>query len=98
VTLPQICEACVTLPGIRNVITKPTLAENLRCRSCTQPGWTDDQINEPKSFTDGRIIVIGAKARRRPSKRADYLLRFARDFMLAVVEAKSAYKLPGDGP
>jgi type I restriction enzyme R subunit len=72
------------------------------CRKYVLPklyaaGWSDDQISEQKSFTDGRILVVGAKARRRPSKRADYLLRYARDFMLAVVEAKAAYKLPGDG-
>jgi type I restriction enzyme R subunit len=72
------------------------------CRKYVLPklyaaGWNDDQISEQKSFTDGRIVVIGTKARRRPSKRADYLLRYARDFMLAVVEAKAAYKLPGDG-
>ena len=72
------------------------------CRKYVLPklyaaGWNDDQINEQKSFTDGRIVVVGDKARRRPSKRADYLLRYARDFMLAVVEAKAGYKLPGDG-
>jgi type I restriction enzyme R subunit len=72
------------------------------CRKYVLPklytaGWNDDQISEQKSFTDGRIVVVGAKGRRRASKRADYLLRYARDFMLAVVEAKAAYKLPGDG-
>ena len=72
------------------------------CRKYVLPklyaaGWNDDQISEQKSFTDGRILVVGTKARRRPAKRADYLLRYARDFMLAVVEAKAAYKLPGDG-
>jgi len=72
------------------------------CRKYVLPklyaaGWNDDQISEQKSFTDGRILVFGAKARRRPAKRADYLLRDARDFMLAVVEAKAAYRLPGDG-
>jgi len=69
------------------------------CRKYVLPklyaaGWNDDQISEQKSFTDGRILVLGAKARRRPAKRADYLLRYARDFMLAVVEAKAAYRLP----
>ena len=78
------------------------LTEADTCRKYVLPklyaaGWTDDQINEQKSFTDGRIVVVGNKARRRPSKRADYLLRYARDFMLAVIEAKAAYKLPGDG-
>jgi hypothetical protein len=72
------------------------------CRKYVLPklyaaGWNDDQISEQKSFTDGRIIPVGVKGRRRPCKRADYLLRYARDFMLAVVEAKAAYKLPGDG-
>jgi len=72
------------------------------CRKYVLPklyaaGWNDDQISEQKSFTDGRILVVGTKARRRPAKRADYLLRYARDFMLAVVEAKAGYKLPGDG-
>jgi len=72
------------------------------CRKYVLPklygaGWNDDQISEQKSFTDGRILVVGARARRRPAKRADYVLRYARDFMLAVVEAKAAYRLPGDG-
>lgn len=72
------------------------------CRKYVLPklyaaGWNDDQISEQKSFTDGRIVVVGSKARRRPSKRADYLLRYTRDFMLAVVESKAAFKFPGDG-
>ena len=72
------------------------------CRKYVLPklyaaGWNDDQISEQKSFTDGRILVVGAKARRRPAKRADYPLRYARDFMLGVVEAKAAYRLAGDG-
>jgi type I restriction enzyme, R subunit len=72
------------------------------CRKYVLPklyaaGWVDDQISEQKSFTDGRLVPLGLKARRRPAKRADYLLRYARDFMLAVVEAKAAYKLPSDG-
>ncbi len=72
------------------------------CRKYVLPnlyaaGWTDDQISEEKSFTDGRIVVAGDKIRRRPQKRADYLLRYTRDFALAVVEAKASYKKAGDG-
>ena len=72
------------------------------CRKYVLPklyaaGWNDDQINEQKSFTDGRIVPVGEKARRRYPKRADYLLRYTRDLTIAVVEAKAAYKLPGDG-
>ncbi len=78
-----------------------TLTEADTCRKYVLPklyaaNWTDEQISEQKSFTDGRIVV-GTKPIRRPQKRADYLLKYRRDFTLAVVEAKAAYKKPGDG-
>ena len=34
---------------------------------------------------------------RKPPKRVDYLLRYTRDFPLAVVEAKAVYKSAADG-
>jgi type I restriction enzyme R subunit len=72
------------------------------CRKYVLPklyaaAWNDDQISEQKSFTDGRIVIAGARPIRRPQKRSDYLLRYRRDFPIAVVEAKAAYRLPGDG-
>ncbi len=74
------------------------------CRKYVAPklldaGWDSDphSIAEQRSFTDGRIVVVGEKAHRRPRKRVDYLLRYTRDLPLAVVEAKANYKLPGDG-
>src|SRR5581483_3705941 len=62
-------------------------------------GWDEEphSFTEQKTFTDGRIIVSGTRPRRRKQKRADYLLRYTRDFMIAVVEAKAAYKNSGDG-
>ena len=64
-----------------------------------QAGWDDDphSIAEQRYFTAGRIVSHGPTARRRPGKRADYLLRYTRDLPLAVVEAKAAYKHPADG-
>jgi type I restriction enzyme R subunit len=59
--------------------------------------WTDDQINEQRTFTDGRIIVVGNTVSRGKQKRADYLLRYKPSLMIAVVEAKADYKQPGDG-
>src|SRR6266487_1007986 len=66
------------------------------CRTLITPklqaaGWENEphSIAEQRTFTDGRIIVHGNRATRRPGKRADYLLRYARDFPIAVVEAKS---------
>jgi type I restriction enzyme R subunit len=78
------------------------LTEADTCRKYVLPklyaaGWTDDQISEQKSFTDGRIVVAGTKVKRRPQKRLDYLLRYRRDFPIAVVEAKTVYANPGDG-
>jgi type I restriction enzyme R subunit len=74
------------------------------CRKYVLPklmdaGWDHDphSFTEQKTFTDGRIIGSGETIRRRPQKRADYLLRYTRDFMIAVVEAKAAHKSPGDG-
>ncbi len=61
-----------------------------------EAGWSDDQINEQKTFTDGRIIV-GPRIRRAAQKRADYILKYRRDFPIAIVEAKAAYKNPSDG-
>ncbi len=62
-------------------------------------GWNVDphSIAEQVTFTDGRIVVAGSRTRRRPGKRADYLLRYTRDFPIAVVEAKRDNKLPSDG-
>ena len=71
----------------------PTEADT--CRTLITPklqtaGWETDphSIAEQRSFTDGRIVVHGGKATRRKGKRADYLLRYTRDFPIAVVEAK----------
>ncbi len=79
--------------------------ETATCREYVRPrleaaGWDDYEhpVIEQKSFTDGRIVPTGRnKIKRRPQKRADYLLYYTRDFPIAVVEAKADYKLPGDG-
>lgn len=65
----------------------------------TEAGWETDphSITEQRTFTDGRIIVTGANVRRGKQKRADYLLRYTRDFPIAVVEAKVNYKSAGAG-
>ncbi len=62
-------------------------------------GWDNDphSIAEQRSFTDGRIVVRGSKAERKKTKRADYLLRYTRDFPIAVTEAKAEYKKAADG-
>jgi type I restriction enzyme R subunit len=78
----------------------PTEADT--CRTYVLPalygaGWTDEQIREQVSFTPGRIIVAGGTVRRGSRKRVDYLLSYLRDRPLAVVEAKSEYRLASDG-
>lgn len=62
-------------------------------------GWDNDphSISEQRTITDGRIVPVGRGFKRKPPKRADYLLNYTRDFRLAVVEAKAAYKSAADG-
>ena len=78
------------------------ISEADTCRKYVLPkiydaGWNDDQISEQKTFTDGKILVISGKAKRKSPKRADYILRISKNFPIAVIEAKSSYKKSGDG-
>jgi type I restriction enzyme R subunit len=80
----------------------PNLTEADTCRKYVLPklyasGWSDDHINEQRTFTDGRIVVAGNRTIRRKQKRADYLLRYRPDFAIAIVEAKADYKKAADG-
>ena len=65
----------------------PTEADT--CRTSVVPalyrsGWTDNQIDEQRTFTDGRILVSNGSARRSKPKRADYLLYYQPSYPLAV--------------
>src|SRR5437773_11512816 len=80
----------------------PTEADT--CRRLVVPklqaaGWDNDpySITEQRTFTDGRIVVTGNRIRRRAAKRADYILRYRRDFPIAVVEAKPENELASAG-
>src|SRR5882672_11570224 len=79
----------------------PTEADT--CRKFVVPkllaaGWDNDphSIAEQRSITDGRVVPVGKGFVRKPPKRVDYLLRYTRDFPLAVVEAKASYKSAAD--
>jgi type I restriction enzyme R subunit len=79
----------------------PTEADT--CRKFVVPklqavGWDTEpySIAEQRTITDGRIVPVGKSFIRRPPKRVDYLLRYRRDFPLAVVEAKAEYKTAAD--
>ncbi len=79
------------------------LTEADTCRRFVVPrlqalGWDNEphSIAEQRTITDGRIIPTGKGFVRKPPKRVDYLLRFTRDFPLAVIEAKPSYKSAAD--
>ena len=81
-----------------------SLSEADTCRKLVVPrlqaaGWDDEphSIAEQRTITDGRIVPVGKGFVRRPPRRVDYLLRYERNFPLAVVEAKPAWKRAGDG-
>jgi len=74
------------------------------CRKLVIPalqaaGWDTDpaRICEQVTFTDGRIVVVGKDVRRRPGKRADFVLRYRPDMPLATVEAKPDGAPVGEG-
>jgi type I restriction enzyme R subunit len=81
------------------MITEADTSRKYVLPKLTQAGWDNDphSFTEQKTFTDGRIVVTAQKIKRQKQKRADYLLRYTRDFMIAVIESKAAYELPGDG-
>lgn len=67
------------------------------CRKFVVPklqamGWDNEphSVAEQRTVTDGRIVPISKGFIRKLPKRVDYLLRYTRDFPLAVVEAKFA--------
>lgn len=62
-----------------------------------ESNWTDEQILEQRPFTAGKIIVIGRVGRRKKAKKADYLLRYSQNLLIAVVEAKREYKTAAEG-
>ncbi|MCA1513649.1 DEAD/DEAH box helicase family protein [Bradyrhizobium sp. NBAIM01] len=80
------------------------MSEADTCRKFVVPalqraGWDDapHSIAEQRTITDGRIVPVGSSFVRKAPKRVDYLLRYTRDFPLAVVEAKASYKSASDG-
>ena len=80
------------------------LSEADTCRKFVVPklqaaGWDNEphSIAEQRTFTDGRIVPVGKGFMRKPPRRVDFLLRYERNFPLAVIEAKAAYKTAGDG-
>lgn len=101
-------QVCCSLNSYKTVVIAEKAFSSMTneadtCRRFVVPqpqaaGWADDphRINEQVTFTDGRIIVSGRKGRRRPGKRADYILRYRQDFPIAIVEAKASYAAPGD--
>lgn len=66
------------------------------CRRLITPklvaaGWDSDphRLAEQHPITDGRIIPVGNRYKRKAPKKADYLLSYRRDRPIAVVEAKA---------
>jgi type I restriction enzyme, R subunit len=76
-----------------------TLAGSSSSPGCKPAGWDDapHSIAEQRTITDGRIVPLGKSFVRKPSRRVDYILRYERNFPLAVVEAKGSWRTAGDG-
>jgi type I restriction enzyme R subunit len=66
-------------------------------KALADAGWNalPHSVTPEETITHGRVIPLGRKATRGEQLRADYVLRYNRDFKLAVVEAKKE-ELPAD--
>jgi len=99
---PYICDLYLLLMTEPIIYINDYESEADTCRKDVLPkiyasDWTDEQILEQRTFTDGKIIVFGRKAKRKKAKRFDYLLRYSQNFPIAIIEAKVKYKEAADG-
>ena len=78
-------------------LLKPIPAVSTSCPKLYAAGWTDDQISEQKEFYGWPNCRRWQQSKRRPQKRSDYLLRYRRDFPIAVVEAKTFTRIQATG-
>ncbi len=85
------------------MLDKKSLSERDICSkyilpAILQAGWDSaSQVREEFTFTAGKIIVRGDKAKRGPTKRADYVLYHKPNIPIAVIEAKDNNHSLGDG-
>ena len=85
------------------MLDKHGLSERDICTKFITPavkkaGWDEmTQIREEVSFTKGRIIVRGKMVSRRQAKRADYILYYKPNILLALIEAKGNKQTVGAG-
>jgi len=85
------------------VSDKKKLSERDICTQFITPalqkaGWDfSTQVREEVSFTKGRVIVRGKLHTRGKQKRADYVLYYAPNLPIAVIEAKDNNHSVGDG-
>jgi|GEM_PF-664781 len=84
-------------------MNKKSLTETDICMKYITPslekaGWDiHTQISREHYFTDGRIQVQGKLSTRGKGKKADYILSYGRDQMIAVIEAKDNNHSIGSG-
>ena len=89
-----------TAPPVHN---KKSLSERDICTQYITPalqraGWGfATQVREEVTFTKGRVIVRGKLHTRGKKMRADYLLYYAPNLPIAVIEAKDNNHAVGDG-
>jgi len=62
-----------------------------------EDGWDESLITREYYFTSGRIYLVGDEHKRRKPKKADYLLKCASNFPIAILEAKDESHGPADG-
>lgn len=100
----MVCNVChnPTPMNGKKIIIVDNDSEADTCRKEVTPKlyaseWTDEQILEQRTFTDGKIVVLGKVGTRQKPKKADYILRIGQNFPIAIVEAKKKFKTAAAG-
>ena len=62
-----------------------------------QAGWNRNYIRREYKITNGKIVPDGRSGKRNKPLKADYVLQASNNYSIAVIEAKTIYKEPGEG-
>jgi len=81
----------------KNDLTEEDIKLRFITPSINDAGWKNEYIRMEYYFTDGRVIFQGKVHARQAGKKADYLLFYAPNKPIAIIEAKDNNKPLGGG-
>jgi len=87
---------CLARVGVNQGLTEAEVCMRIDSMLYGQ-GWDMEHIMRERPITDGSIAPDGRSGKRNPPLKPDYILCLEQNFAVAVIEAKSSKKHPGEG-